>query len=400
MIKAVSEAVRDGFLFQFHAVKDKLALGGGNYYTCERNDFFENERLQKQNMIYACGALSVFWVTLILAYGLGMAQSVFVGGIPLFAYASLAIIALFPVAMIWGGYFIYTRILLAQQTGNAILEAARILGSPALLAADDVQTLSAAVNGELDGLKRALRELEENLAGVQNGVRTEIESLREAGDFLGKTMNETSGKIFRERDNIIELMKLVRNELRLKEPAPGSAGAAYLQRLQQAAEEAEEKSRIAAPAQQQTPPTEETNDITEPPRPAQFTPEQITAAEREHPESFILRAERHLYEGLYSLTSDLNRALQTEAPQDFWPRYMRGEKSVFADYLCEWARRNPEVYERNRKSDGFKQLARRFITQFETLRQRLFDTPHPTVSEYLEKSGPGKIYTLLSSDYA
>ena len=70
-------------------------------------------------------------------------------------------------------------------------------------------------------------------------------------------------------------------------------------------------------------------------RPASFS-RLIRALLSETPENFILRKERQLFEGLYALTVDLNRLFDTAAPQELWPRYMRGERNVFAEYFCEW----------------------------------------------------------------
>ncbi len=389
-MKPGTDALRDGFLFQFNTLKNKFLTGGG--YARDRDSYADGGKAKRREMLFACSGLSVCWIGLVSAYGFGLASAVYTGGLPAFVYFSLAIIALFPAALIWSGYFIYTHILQAQQTGNAVLEAARILGSPALLAAGDVQTLSSAINSELNVLKSGFRELEERLSDVHNGVRTEIETLREAGEFLARAMNETSGKIFKERDNIIELMKITRNELRVREPAPGSAGAAYLKRLQEGAEA--EKARNLAEAQR----AEAEIQREEAEIPVQFSPRQMQEAARENPEVTITRTQRHLYEGLYSLTGDLNRALLTEPPQDYWPRYMRGEKDVFANYLCAWVQKNPEAYVQNRQRDHFKPLSRRYIEQFEILRKKLFDTPGHEVSEYLETSPLGRIYALLSAD--
>jgi hypothetical protein len=117
------------------------------------------------------------------------------------------------------------------------------------------------------------------------------------------------------------------------------------------------------------------------------------------PESVILRRERQLYEGVCALTVDLNRELNIELPQDLWSRYMRGERHVFAEHLFKKLTDDFIAYQELFDMQSVRKLCNQFIARFETLRERLFDEPDISVSEYLENSGVGKVYSVLSVEY-
>ena len=59
-----------------------------------------------------------------LAYGFGIISAYPAASLPVFLPVSIALIAIFPVTMIWADAVIYKHILKAQETGVVILEAA------------------------------------------------------------------------------------------------------------------------------------------------------------------------------------------------------------------------------------------------------------------------------------
>lgn len=358
-------------------------------------------------MFYACYAVSILWGGLIIAYGVGIMSAYPAASLPIFLPVSIALIAIFPIIMIWAGYAVYKHILKAQETGVAILEAARILGSPALVAASDVETLSSSIAGELNNLRHALRDIEDRIQQSSKILSEEVGTLSDAGEHLERTVENVSGKIFRERDSIIDMIKLLKNEKQpqtLPEPIATRQIKMNTVRQDPASQDAvkqdvsERINDIMTSAQTETVPISPSIEEENIKKPASFSMSDIQPLS-ESPENFILRNERQLFEGLYALTVDLNRVFDTAAPQELWPRYMRGERNVFAEFFCEWTRKNYDTYRHLSTQEDFRKLSNRFIAQFETLRERLFDTPHMEVSEYLERSGVGRVYNLLSAEY-
>jgi hypothetical protein len=373
-----------------------------------------NKHHYKKILTYACGGVSLLWFSLIMAYASAIFSSYPAADIPLFLTVSLFIISVFPIALIWGGYVIYHHILQAQETGVAILEAARVLASPALVAASDVQTLSSAVAEELNNLRHGLRDIEDRVHHASKMLSNEVSVLNDAGEHLNKSIENISHKIFNERDSIIDLMKVIKNEKRVDSVRmPVSSGEINPEtvrnqnphQVQNIEQDIEAKVNMMVQSnynQQNTPqdiPQNTDYDDVPPRKPVSFSLSDIQPL-NESPENYILRTQRQLYEGLYAITVDLNRVLGTNAPQELWPRYMRGDRNVFAEYFCHWIEQHYESYRDTAGSDDFRKIANRFVSQFETLRERLFDTPHAEVSEYLERSGIGRIYNLMIAEYA
>ena len=397
MAEKMSSQSKEGKMFNFSNVPypDQLKINQKNMPS-------------KNMMLYACYATSILWAGLILAYGFGIISAYPAASLPVFLPVSIALIAIFPVTMIWAGYVIYKHILKAQETGVAILEAARILGSPALVAASDVETLSSSVANELNNLRHALRDIEERIQQSGKMLSEEVGTLNDASEHLESTVENVSGKIFRERDSIIDMIKLLKNEKQPQTlPEPRATREIKMNNVrthnpaheQLKAEVSEKINDMMDTSKVDIPPStpeQSHEDVTK--RPASFSMSDMQPLS-ETPENFILRKERQLFEGLYALTVDLNRLFDTAAPQELWPRYMRGERNVFAEYFCEWTRKNYDTYRHLSTEEDFRKLSNRFIAQFETLRERLFDTPHMEVSEYLERCGIGRVYNLLSAEY-
>ena len=406
MTSETAEDISDRKFFHFPNIKypDQLNIKNIRHKNTPHNNL----------MLYACYAASILWGGLIISYGTGIISAYPAENIPVFLPVSIALIAIFPIIMIWVGYVVYKHILKMQETGTAILEAARILASPALIAANDVETLSSSVANELNNLRHALRDIEERVHQSGKLLSEEVNTLNDAGEHLEKTIENVSGKIFRERDTIIDMIKLLKNEKQphtLPEPRvtrqikmnnirkDSSVDENIKQDVSKKINQMVKDNNEANPSpninMSHTSVEEENYPVK---KPTSFSMSDIQPLS-ETPENYILRVERQLFEGLYALTVDLNRIFETSAPQELWPRYMRGERNVFADYFCQWTRENYDTYRQLSAEENFRKLSNRFIAQFETLRERLFDTPHLEVSEYLERCSIGHVYNLLSAEY-
>lgn len=407
-----------GLMFKFPKI---------NYALQSRGDGRDSSGLHLDTQaIMITSVLSVAWAGLIVAYGAGLIANLGTTDIPFFVYASLGMITIFPIALIWAGFFVYNYAQQSHKASSAILEAARILGTPALIAAEDVKTLSSAVGHELNILRSAMRDVEDNMNGISKRIESEINTLNESSDKLHATLSDVSGTIRAERDAIVDLMKIIKVEnqnvreylaeqdkihievsdidadihdkpIEIGELAGGEI--TYVNDLRVPA--SPQKNDAISPIQHTEYHTQKNSDDNR--KPLQFTADVMNKSDPHtytaKPEAIILRRERQLYEGVCALTVDLNRELGIPLPQDLWSRYMRGERHVFADYLLSKLNQNFKAYQDILESDRLQKLSNQFITRFDTLRERLFDEPDVAVSEYLENSGVGKIYSLLSVEY-
>ncbi len=416
-----------GLMFKFPKI---------NYALQSRGDGRDSSGLHLDTQaIMITSVLSVAWAGLIVAYGAGLIANLGTTDIPFFVYASLGMITIFPIALIWAGFFVYHYAQQSHKASGAILEAARILGTPALIAAEDVKTLSSAVGHELNILRSAMRDIEDNMNGISKRIESEINTLNESSDKLHATLSDVSGTIRAERDAIVDLMKIIKIEnqnvreylaeqdkihievsdidaithtdtpnnpdkpIEIGELAGGEI--TYINDLRIPAYPHKNEAIPTPPIHNTDYHAQKNSDDNR--RPVQFTADVMHKSEPHtytaKPEAIILRRERQLYEGVCALTVDLNRELGIPLPQDLWSRYMRGERHVFADYLLSKLNQNFSAYQDILESDGLQKLSNQFITRFDTLRERLFDEPDVAVSEYLENSGVGKIYSLLSVEY-
>lgn len=404
-----------------------------NYTFQSRGDGRDSHQLQfDMQTISICGILSVAWAGLVIAYGIGLINSIgIVGSVPSFIYACLAMNIIFPIVLIWACFFVYHFAEHSYKASNEILEAARILGSPALVAAEDVKTLSSAVGHELNLLRSSMRDVEDNMNGVSKRIDSEINTLNESGDKLRQTLFNISGTIRAERDAIIDLMKIIKKEnenarhyladqdktLIQVSDIPNQNSMKIPEKPTEIGEliggEITYVDDLRPQNQIQTIITDssehlntieslEHNHVAR--KPVQFptNSEHVKSENISYnlkPEAVILRRERQLYEGVCALTVDLNRELGITLPQDLWSRYMRGERHVFADHLFSKLDSSFQSYIEVLDTEPVRKLCNQFVARFETLRERLFDEPNVAVSEYLETSGVGKIYNILSAEY-
>ena len=396
-----------GLMFKFPKV---------NYTLQSRGDGRDSSQLNfdVQTIIIAT-LLSSAWAGLVTAYGTGLIANISATTIPFFVYASLAMITIFPITLIWAGFFVYHYANQSYKASGAILEAARVLGSPALIASEDVKTLSSAVGHELNNLRSAMREVEDQMNGISKRIDSEINSLNDSSNKLHHTLSDTSGSIRAERDAIVDLIKIIKTEnqnahnyfaeknkthIQVSDINTDNTSISPTDTLAEIDEHMENEVTYIHDFQKSAISAKIPDTIR---KPIQFNPNTLerndTPTYTAKPEAIILKRERQLYEGVCALSVDLNRELGISLPQDLWSRYMRGERHVFADHLLNKLNESFSFYQDKLENESLLKLSNQFVARFETLRDRLFDEPDIAVSEYLENSGVGKIYNILSAEY-
>lgn len=395
-----SQNIPKGLMFKLPKTDYKLET---------RGDGRDSSKLSfDKKTLVICSGLSLAWTVLVSAYSMGMLSSA-QGVIASYVFVSLGMITLFPIALIWAGFFVYHYANQSHKANSAILEAARILSSPALIAAEDVKTLSSAVGHELNKLRGEMRSIEDQMNNISERINTEVTHLNTSSENLKETLGTISGAISAERDSVVDLMHIVKKE---NESYRGHAGTQNVAYVQPQTPEQPPQEQISQLLQQETP--QFTPQIDVPQMVVQPIPEQPQASIEPQsksaqnssqgyfshkPEATILKHERQLYEGICALTVDLNRELGIELPQNLWSRYMRGERHVFAEYLVDALQHNFEAYRSKMQTEDLYKLCNQFVARFEALRERLSDKQDPTISEFLQNSGVGKIYAILSAEY-
>jgi len=107
----------------------------------------------------------------------------------------------------------------------------------------------------------------------------------------------------------------------------------------------------------------------------------------------------HIIENLNSLSVDLARALDHEAPIDLWHRYKKGERNVFTRrlYTLRGQRIFDEIEEKYRGDNEFKSDVDRYILDFEKLLNSVAksDRENMLAETYLT-SETGKVYLMLA----
>jgi|GEM_PF-4082275 len=404
-----------GLLFKF----PKLS-----YAMQSRGDGRDSSKLSfDKRTLITCSLLSICWAGLVSAYGFGLVVTLADYPIASFVYAALAMIILFPIALIWAGFFVYHYANQSHLANNMILEAARVLTSPALVASNDVKTLSSTVGHELNQLRGTMRDMEDRMQGISRNIDQEVKALNESSDKLHDTLQNISGTIRTERDAIIDLMKIVKKENQAAHNYLAEKSKTHIEVNETpidpvdtditTTETPKSTKEITTSdiiyqddlRRQDTFKPLESEKITMSPKSdySPIEPQAPTEPQKSNysakPEAIILRRERQLYEGVCALTVDLSRALHIDLPQNLWSRYMRGERHVFASHLFDKLTQDFATYQETLDTEAVRKLCNQFIARFETLRERLFDEPDIAVSEYLENSSVGKIYSILSIEY-
>lgn len=364
----------------------------------KKNNFFSylfqsfSENLTKV-YYYATLFLSMLWGVFVLSYSMGFLSFYPDQSVPTYLILALLITVVFPIAMIWFGYFTYCNITKNQEVGNALMEAARVLSSPALLAADDVKKLSSVISDELNEMRHALREIEDRMLKVHSMVPKDKDS------FLEKTVTPDPVAETKPIENKIEtpIPKRYMNVNHVEDASFQEQQFHY--QAEEVSKDIEQQINSIVQEQNKSESMQDLENIST----AQMTPsfqilkEEETPVLQESPDAYLLKNERQLYEGLYALTVDMNRIMGTEAPQELWPEYIKGNKEVFAQFFCEWVKNNYALYKQKAHCEECQNLFQRFINQYDMLHQKIMDLPYQEVKEYLKNSTIGIIYQIFST---
>ena len=104
-------------------------------------------------------------------------------------------------------------------------------------------------------------------------------------------------------------------------------------------------------------------------------------------------------ESLGSAAIDINRALETEIPDNVWQRYLKGDRSIFARRTLRLGTRKAQkAIAAKYESDGeFRTYAEEYLREFESLMgQAMTADPKNVLSATLVSSELGKLYVLLA----
>ncbi|HSM19865.1 MAG TPA: hypothetical protein VK844_05800, partial [Hyphomicrobiales bacterium] len=111
------------------------------------------------------------------------------------------------------------------------------------------------------------------------------------------------------------------------------------------------------------------------------------------------RTPLHAVESLNSLSVDLARAIDHEAPAELWERYRRGERGVFTRrlYTLRGQRNFDEIRNKYRSDAEFRDTVDRYVSEFEQLIENVSrnDRDNILTQTYLS-SDTGKVYIMLA----
>lgn len=114
-------------------------------------------------------------------------------------------------------------------------------------------------------------------------------------------------------------------------------------------------------------------------------------------ESFA-KTSKLLMQNLQSASIDVNRALETDIPDDQWDQYLSGDKSLFVRKTLKLGdrRSKKKILEKFESDREFKDAVLRYMRDFESLMQQAMqgDTSGP-MSVTLLSSDMGKLYVLM-----
>jgi hypothetical protein len=135
-------------------------------------------------------------------------------------------------------------------------------------------------------------------------------------------------------------------------------------------------------------------------------PDLLAAASREDEEPGPARQGRgeartqlHVVESLNSISMDIARALDHQAPAELWQRYKSGERKVFTRrlYTMRGQQLFDEISRKYREDAEFRRDVDRYVTDFERLIDQASgdDRDNILVDTYLT-SETGKVYLMLA----
>jgi hypothetical protein len=111
------------------------------------------------------------------------------------------------------------------------------------------------------------------------------------------------------------------------------------------------------------------------------------------------RSPLHVVESLNSISVDLARAIDHEAPAELWERYRRGERGVFTRrlYTLRGQRNFDDIRNKYQNDTEFRDTVDRYVSEFEQLIENVSrnDRDNILTQTYLS-SDTGKVYIMLA----
>lgn len=127
--------------------------------------------------------------------------------------------------------------------------------------------------------------------------------------------------------------------------------------------------------------------------------EQFGQAASKEGQGAFARTSALVIEALGSASIDINRALETEIPDNVWQRYLKGDRSIFARRTLRLGSRKAQkaIAEKFEKDAEFRAHAEEYLREFESLMgQAMTADPKNVLSATLVSSELGKLYVLLA----
>lgn len=127
--------------------------------------------------------------------------------------------------------------------------------------------------------------------------------------------------------------------------------------------------------------------------------EQFGQAARKEGQGVFARTSALVIEALGSASIDINRALETEIPDNVWQRYLKGDRSIFARRTLRLGSRKAQkaIAEKFGNDAEFRTHVEEYLREFESLMgQAMAADPKNVLSATLVSSELGKLYVLLA----
>jgi len=127
--------------------------------------------------------------------------------------------------------------------------------------------------------------------------------------------------------------------------------------------------------------------------------EQFGQAASKAGQGAFARTSALVIEALGSASIDINRALETEIPDNVWQRYLKGDRSIFARRTLRLGSKKAQksIAEKFENDAEFRTHAEEYLREFESLMgQAMAADPKNVLSATLVSSELGKLYVLLA----
>jgi DNA-binding ferritin-like protein len=223
-------------------------------------------------------------------------------------------------------------------------------------------------------------ETQAQLADLRETADTSLETLTRLGDVVAERTKALEGSAERAFDRAGELGKLMDAQRDRFDGTIRTMATRFEEIGMQFQERAEELRQAADEAGQQA--------LT------------LKQSDLETRRDLFLRSATVMIEDLNAQAMDLTRLFDGEVPDDLWRRYRKGDRSIFARRLGRSKpedRLAPQIVERYKEDERFREQATRYVNQFESLmNQAAACDPEHILSATFLTADVGKLYLLLS----